>query len=161
MVRLKAGDTAPGFSLTDQNGNTVSLSGFRGGKALVYFYPKANTSGCAKQACSIRDAEEDLHGIDIEVLGLSPDPPEKLKKFDEKHGLGFTLLSDAEHATAELYGVWGEKKMYGKTYMGIVRSSFLIDEAGKVIDAWYKVRPLDTVPKAMKALESYGPAGAS
>lgn len=152
MAELKKGDAAPSFELIDQDGNRVTLNDYRGKKLLVYFYPKADTSGCTKQACSIRDAEPDLSQAGVAAVGISPDKPEKQKKFDDKHGLGFKLLSDPDHTVAQAYGAWGEKKMYGKTYEGIVRSSFLIDEDGKIIDAWYKVKPLDTVPKAQAAL---------
>ncbi len=118
---------------------------------LVYFYPKADTPGCTTQSCGLRDIAGDIG--DTVVLGISPDAPAKLAKFDEKYGLGFTLLSDPEHVTAEAYGVWGEKSMYGKKYFGIVRSAFLIDEKGKVSDAWPKVSPKDTPTKpAPKAL---------
>lgn len=153
MAQLKAGDKAPDFDLLDQNGKSVKLSDYRGKKVLVYFYPKADTSGCTKQACSIRDAEPDLSAAGVAAIGISPDKPEKQKKFDDKYELGFSLLSDESHAVAESYGAWGEKKMYGKTYEGVVRSSFLIDENGLVIGAWYKVSPADTVPNAEKALQ--------
>lgn len=153
MPTLKPGDKAPSFSLTDQNGKAVKLTHFKGKKLLVYFYPKANTSGCTKQACSVRDAEPDLTQAGVAAVGISPDPPEKQKKFDEKHGLGFPLLSDEDHAVAQAYGVWGEKKMYGKSYEGIIRSSFLIDEKGRIMQAWYKVSPGDTVPNVRTALQ--------
>lgn len=152
MAQLTPNDEAPDFTLPDQRGNLVALHSFKGGKLLVYFYPKADTSGCTKQACSIRDAEEDLKAAGCAVLGISPDPPDKLKKFDDKYSLGFPLLSDPDHSIADAYGVWGEKKMYGKTYEGIIRSSFLIDEYGNILRSWYKVSPGDTVPKAVEAL---------
>ena len=154
MAQLKTGDKAPDFDLLDQNGKGVKLSDYRGKKVLVYFYPKADTSGCTKQACSIRDAEPDLSAAGVAAIGISPDKPEKQKKFDDNYELGFSLLSDESHAVAESYGAWGEKKMYGKTYEGVVRSSFLIDEDGVIIGAWYKVSPSDTVPNAQKALQS-------
>lgn len=152
MSRLQRGDKAPHFSLTDQNGKTVSLSGFTNRKLLVYFYPKADTPGCTRQACGIRDAMPDLNSIGIAAVGISPDTPEKLKKFDEKYGLGFPLLSDPDHTTAEAWGVWGEKIRFGKKSQGITRSSFLVDEAGIIIRAWYGVKPEETVTKALDAL---------
>lgn len=152
MAELKKGDTAPDFELEDQNGNKVGLSGLRGKKVLLYFYPKADTSGCTKQACSVRDSRQDLTSLNVVSLGVSPDNPQTQKKFDDKYGLGFPLLADTDHAVADKYGVWGEKKMYGKTYMGIIRSSFLIDEDGRIADAWYKVKPEDTVPRAREAI---------
>ena len=153
MAELKRGEPAPDFELADQNGATVKLSDYSGKKVLVYFYPRADTPGCTKQACSVRDNMATLGSLGITVLGISPDPPSRQKKFDEKYGLGFPLLSDPEPRTAEAYGVWGEKSMYGKKLFGIVRSSFLVDGDGKIIDRWYKVKPLDTVQKAMAALE--------
>ncbi len=153
MAKLKTGDEAPEFDLQDQNGKGVRLSDYRGKKVLVYFYPKADTSGCTKQACSIRDAEPDLTGVGVAAIGISPDKPDKQKKFDDKYGLGFPLLSDENHEVAESYGAWGEKKMYGKTYEGVIRSSFLVDENGILMGVWYKVSPADTVPNAQKALE--------
>jgi peroxiredoxin Q/BCP len=152
MAELKKGDTAPEFTLEDQNGNSVSLSDLRGKKVLLYFYPKADTPGCTTQACSVRDSRTDLTALNVMSLGVSPDTPRAQKKFDDKFELGFPLLADSDHAVAEKYGVWGEKKRDGKTYMGIVRSSFLIDEDGKIADAWYKVKPEDTVPRAREAL---------
>ncbi|MDQ7785666.1 MAG: thioredoxin-dependent thiol peroxidase [Desulfomonilaceae bacterium] len=153
MATLKTGDHAPSLRLVDQDGKEVKLSDFKGKKLLLYFYPKADTSGCTKQACSIRDADPDFSDLGVAAVGISPDKPAKLKKFDEKHGLGFVLLSDPDNSTAKAYGAWGEKKMYGKTYEGIIRSSFLIDESGTVVEAWYNVKPLDTVPKAREALD--------
>lgn len=154
MAMLKRGDNAPAFNLMDQDGKSVSLSDFKGKKILLYFYPKANTSGCTKQACSVRDAQDDLQDRGVVSLGISPDSPEAQRRFDQKHSLAFPLLSDPDHKVAELYGVWGEKKMYGKSFMGIVRSSFLIDESGKIMAAWYKIKPESTVPEAKKVLES-------
>jgi len=152
MAELKVGDKAPAFSLPDQNGKKVSLADFKGRKLLLYFYPKADTPGCTKQACSVRDAGKDLSKADVAAVGISPDAPEKQKKFDDKYDLGFPLLSDADHKVAQAYGAWGKKSMYGKTYEGIIRSSFLIDKKGKVAQVSYKVKPLDTVPNARSAL---------
>jgi peroxiredoxin Q/BCP len=152
MAQLTVGDKAPAFSLQDQQGNTVKLSDFKRQKLLIYFYPKANTPGCTVQSCSVRDARRDFAKKGVAVIGVSPDKPAAQKKFDDKYELGFPLLADTEHAMAEAYGVWGEKSMYGRKYFGIIRSSFLIDEKGKVAGAWYKVSPADTVPEAMAAL---------
>lgn len=153
MAQLKQGDKAPGFSLKDQSGKEVSLNDYTGKKLLLYFYPKADTPGCTKQACSIRDSSSDLDKSGVAALGISPDQPDKQQKFDTKYGLGFPLLSDPDHKTAEAYGVWGEKKMYGKTSMGIIRSSFLIDENGNIEKSWYKVKPLDTVANVLEVGE--------
>jgi peroxiredoxin Q/BCP len=152
MNQLQSGDRAPSFSLTDQNGATVSLNGFRGGMLLLYFYPKADTPGCTTQACCLRDAVPDFAKSGVRICGVSPDDPETQKSFADKYGLQFSLLSDPDHAVAEAYGVWGEKSMYGKKYMGIIRSSFLIDGQGRILDAWYKVSPKNTVPNAVKIL---------
>ena len=147
---LQPGDTAPAIDLLDQTGATRTLKELAGRKVLVYFYPKADTPGCTTQSCGLRDIASDVG--DTAIIGISPDLPPKLAKFDEKYSLGFTLLSDSEHAVAEAYGVWGEKKNYGKVYMGIIRSAFLIDEAGKIASAWYKVSPKDTPTNLLKAL---------
>ena len=147
---LKVGDKAPAFTLLDQDGKKVKLSDFKGRRVLVYFYPKADTPGCTQQACLLRDAAPQIG--DTAVLGISPDAPSKQLKFDEKYGLGFPLLSDEDHAVAEAYGVWAEKSMYGKKYMGIVRSAFLVDEKGKLAEVWYKVSPKDTTGNLLKAL---------
>ena len=152
MARLKPGDAAPEFQLTDQHDQTVRLADFGGGKLLIYFYPKADTPGCIRQACSIRDAREELRDLGLAVVGISPDAPARQQKFDDKYHLSFPLLADPDHRVAEAYGVWSEKTSYGKKSLGIIRSSFLIDAAGKIVAAWYGVKPEDTVPKAQKAL---------
>jgi len=153
MAHLKEGSKAPTFALQDQDGKTVKLADFKGRKLLVYFYPKADTPGCTTQSCSVRDSKKDLAKLGVAVVGISPDKPSKQLAFDQKYGLGFPLLSDADHTVAEKYGVWGEKVNYGRTYMGIIRSSFLIDENGKIGRAWYKVSPKDTIPNARAALD--------
>ena len=144
------GDPAPDFSLPASGGRTVSLEALKGRPFLLYFYPKADTPGCTKQACGLRDALPDIG--DAAVLGVSPDKPAALAKFDAKYGLGFPLLSDPDHAVAEAYEVWGEKKNYGRTYMGIIRSAFLVDEEGRIEQAWYKISPADTPTKLKAAL---------
>mgnify|MGYP001139489186 FL=1 len=141
---------ASAFHLPNQHGTKVRLSSLKGRKVLVYFYPKADTPGCTTQACGLRDIADDIG--DTVIVGVSPDPPEKLAKFDEKYGLGFTLLSDADHAVAEKYGVWVEKNMYGKKYMGVQRSAFLVDENGALIESWPKISPKDTPTKLLAAL---------
>ena len=151
MTTPAAGKKAPAIALLDQNGEQVKLGSFKGRRVLVYFYPKADTPGCTTQACGLRDIAGEIG--DTVILGISPDKPARLKKFDDKYGLGFTLLSDDEHAVAEAYGVWTLKKNYGKEYMGIVRSAFLIDEKGKIAEAWYKVSPKDTVTNLLAALK--------
>jgi thioredoxin-dependent peroxiredoxin len=152
VTTLEAGDAARPFQLLDQHGNTVRLEDFRGRKVLVYFYPEADTPGCTTQSCSIRDHRQDLGGIGTDVVGISPDMPDKQLAFDLKYGLGFPLLSDPDHAVAEAWGTWGEKSRDGQTYMGIVRSSFLVDEEGRIEQTWYGVKPEDTVPNALHAL---------
>jgi peroxiredoxin Q/BCP len=153
MATLNTGEKAPDFFLKDQNEKEVKLEDFKGKKLLVYFYPKADTPGCTKQACNVRDARKKLADLGVDVVGISPDKPSKQKRFDDKHDLGFTLLSDQDNAIAKAYGAWGEKSMYGKKYQGIIRSSLLIDEQGNVVETWYKVSPKDTVNKALKTLE--------
>lgn len=153
---LAPGDPAPTFTLPDQDGNDVSLADLRGHKVLVYFYPRASTPGCTTQACGLRDVLGDIG--DARVLGISPDKPAAQKKFDEKYGLGFPLLSDPEREVAQAYGAYGEKKMYGKVSMGIIRSAFLVDEDGDLAEVWYKISPKDTPAKLLKAL---GVSGAS
>ncbi|MDP6524967.1 MAG: thioredoxin-dependent thiol peroxidase [Kiritimatiellia bacterium] len=152
MSTLSVGDKAPVFKLANQDGETVSLSAYKGKKLLIYFYPKANTPGCTTQSCAVSDALPDLLESGVAAIGISPDKPAAQKKFDDKYSLGFPLLCDMEHRVAEAYGAWGEKSMYGKKYMGIIRSAFLVDEKGKVRGAWYKVSPKDTVPNVQKVL---------
>ena len=145
MTQLQAGDKAPDFTLVDQAGQKVKLSSFKGRPVLVYFYPKADTPGCTAQACGLRDVSGQVG--DTAILGISPDAPDKQAKFDQKYSLGFPLLSDADHAVADAYGVWGERSLYGRKFMGIVRSAFLVDEKGKLAEAWYKISPKDTPAK--------------
>ena len=153
MTKLEIGEKAPGFNLLDQNGEKVRLSSFKGQYLLVYFYPRANTPGCTRQSCSVSEAMPDLKKLGIAAVGISPDTPEKQKKFDEKYGLGFPLLSDVDHEVASAFGAFGPKTVRGQKNEGIIRSSFLIDKKGKIAGAWYKVKPEDTVPKAKEALE--------
>ena len=158
MTTLAPGDPAPDFALLDQHGKTVRLSDFAGRTLLLYFYPQADTPGCTTQSCSIRDALPDLASLGVDAVGMSPDQPEDQLAFDRKFSLGFPLLADPDHAVAEAYGVWGERTYAGKTFMGILRSSFLIDGEGKIRETFYKVKPEDTVPKARAALEEAGQA---
>jgi peroxiredoxin Q/BCP len=149
---LKPGDKAPAISLPDQDGTTQKLSSYKGRKVLVYFYPRADTPGCTTQACGLRDLSGQIG--DTAIVGISPDKPAAQKKFDTKYSLGFPLLSDPDQAVAEASDVWREKNMYGKKSMGILRSAFLIDENGKVEEAWYKVSPKDTPANLLNALGS-------
>ena len=140
MNPLSVGSQAPIFTLLNQQEQPVSLNDFLGKKVLVYFYPKALTSGCTTQACGLRDSKSELDELGLVVLGISPDKPKKLAQFIEKKALNFTLLSDPDHKIAEQFGVWGEKKFMGKTYDGIHRISFLIDENGKIIHVFDKFK---------------------
>jgi peroxiredoxin Q/BCP len=149
-IPLTVGKKAPAISLLDQTSATHTLASHKGHKVLVYFYPKADTPGCTQQSCLLRDLAGQIG--DTAIIGISPDKPEKQAKFDQKYSLGFPLLADTEHAVAEAYGVWAEKKNYGKTYMGIVRSAFLIDETGRLEQVWYKISPKDTPAKLLEAL---------
>lgn len=149
-TQLAPGDPAPDLPLPDQTGTERTLAEFRGRKVLVFFYPKASTPGCTQQACGLRDVAAQVG--DTAIVGVSPDQPAAQAKFDAKHELGFPLLADTEHQLAEAYGVWAEKSMYGKTYMGIVRSAFLVDEHGDIEQAWYKISPKDTPVKLLEAL---------
>jgi peroxiredoxin Q/BCP len=154
MASLGPGDPAPRFALPDQHGSTVRLEDLRGRKVLIYFYPAAETPGCTKQSCDLSDHRQDLAGIGAEVVGISPDRPEAQLAFDRKYDLGFPLLSDPDHRVAEAWGAWGEKTRNGRTSVGIIRSSFLVDEDGRIERAWYSVKPEDTVPNALAALRT-------
>ena len=147
---LKTGEKAPALSLLDQNSKKVSLKDFANKKVLLYFYPKADTPGCTVQSCLLRDIRKDIGKTAI--IGVSPDEPAKQLKFDKKFDLGFTLLADTEHKVAKAYKVWKKKSMYGREYMGIERSAFLIDEKGKILHAWYKISPKDTPTNLLEAL---------
>ncbi len=150
--RLQPGDVAPAFTLPDADGNDVSLSDHKGRKVIVYFYPAALTPGCTKQACDFTDNLELLAGAGYDVIGVSPDKPEKLAKFRDQESLKVTLLADPEKSVTEAYGAYGEKKNYGKTYMGIIRSTIVVDEEGKVERALYNVRATGHVAKIIKDL---------
>jgi peroxiredoxin Q/BCP len=148
--KLAVGQAAPTFTLLDQAGEPVDLASFAGRRVLIYFYPKADTPGCTTQACGLRDILGEIG--ETAVLGISPDAPAKQAKFDKKYGLGFPLLADEDHAVAEAYRVWVQKSMYGRTYMGIERSAFLVDPSGNLEQVWYKVSPKDTPLKLIDAL---------
>ena len=149
-MAISEGSRSPKIDLLDQRGERVRLADFAGRNVLVYFYPKADTPGCTKQSCGLRDIAGEIG--DTVIIGISPDKPSKLARFDEKYSLGFTLLSDEDHAVAEAFGVWVEKSLYGKKYMGVQRSSFLIDDAGRVTRAWPKISPADTPTELLRAL---------
>ena len=148
---LKEGTTAPAFKTTDQNGESVSLKNLRGQKVVLYFYPKDDTPGCTKEACSFRDAYSKYKKQGITVLGVSPDKEASHKKFVTKYQLPFTLLADTDHSIAEAYGVWGEKKFMGRTYIGVHRTTFLIDENGKIRKIFEKVKPEDHASEVLEA----------
>jgi peroxiredoxin Q/BCP len=148
---LKPGDKAPAISLVDQHGKKRALKDYAKRKVLVYFYPKADTPGCTQQSCLLSDIKDDI-GRTV-IIGISPDAPAKQLKFDVKYKLGFPLLSDEDHKVAKAFKVWKKKSMYGREYMGIERSAFLIDGSGKIIHAWYKISPKDTPKFLLEALE--------
>ncbi|EKU46268.1 MULTISPECIES: thioredoxin-dependent thiol peroxidase [Brevibacterium] len=152
MPRLSVGDTAPDFTLVDQDGKSVSLSDFRGKRVVVYFYPAAMTPGCTTEACDFRDSLSALTSAGLVVLGVSPDSPEKLKKFEEKEGLTFELLSDPDKAMMDEWGAFGEKKNYGKVVQGVIRSTVVVDAEGKVELAQYNVKATGHVARLRKAL---------
>ena len=147
---LRPGSPLPDVVLTNQHGELVDLAQLKGKRALIFFYPKANTPGCTQQACGLRDVAGSVNGTVI--VGISPDNPAAQKKFDDKYELGYDLLADTEHTVAEAFGVWQEKVNYGKRYMGAVRSAFLIDPQGVVEQAWYKISPSDTPKKLLEAV---------
>ena len=149
---LKIGDLAPDFEAPTDEGETIRLSDFRGKRVVLYFYPKDDTSGCTKQACGFRDRYPEIEERNAVVLGVSKDGIASHQKFKTKYDLPFTLLVDADHRIAEQYGVWGEKTSYGKTYMGTIRSHFVIDEEGRIADVRVKVKPEQSVEYALKAL---------
>jgi thioredoxin-dependent peroxiredoxin len=154
---LEADQDAPDFTLPDQDGRELTLSELRGQTVVLYFYPKADTPGCTIQACGVRDRSGEYDAAGARVIGISPDPVGEVKKFADKFGLEFTLLADADHAVAEAYGTWGEKSMYGKTYMGVTRATFLIDPEGRIAKVFPKVSPKthdDVVLEALAELAS-------
>ena len=151
-ARLSPGDTAPDFTLADDTGAEVTLSGLRGRKVIVYFYPAASTPGCTKEACDFRDNLAELNDSGIDVVGISPDKPEKLAKFRDAQSLTFPLLSDPDKKVLPAWGAFGEKKMYGKTVQGVIRSTFLVDEKGTIEVAQYNVRATGHVAKLRKDL---------
>ncbi|MEJ4100742.1 thioredoxin-dependent thiol peroxidase [Corynebacterium mastitidis] len=151
-MTLNTGDTAPEFSLIDDHGATVSLKDYAGKRVIVYFYPRANTPGCTKEACDFRDSLEQLNGMDIAVLGISPDTPEKLAAFREDHQLTFPLLSDPDKSVMKAYGAFGEKKNYGRVVEGVIRSTFLIEPDGTVGVAKYNVKATGHVARFLRDL---------
>jgi peroxiredoxin Q/BCP len=154
---IEPGNHAPDFELPDEDGRAVKLSDFRGTPVVVYFYPKADTPGCTTQACGVRDHQADYAAVGATVLGISPDPVAKVKKFHAKQALNFSLLADEDHAVAEQYGVWVEKSMYGRTYMGNERTTFVIDADGRVAAVLRKVKPAEHDELVLKALEEATP----
>ena len=148
---VKEGTTAPAFKTKDDNGEDVSLKDFKGQKVVLYFYPKDDTPGCTKEACSFRDAYSKFKKQGIKLLGISPDSEASHQKFITKYKLPFTLLADRDHSIAEAYGVWGEKKFMGRTYMGVLRTTFLIDEKGKIKKVFEKVKPEDHATEVLEA----------
>jgi peroxiredoxin Q/BCP len=150
--RLEVGDKAPAFSLLDADGNMVNLSDYKGRRVVVYFYPAASTPGCTKQACDFRDSLSELNGAGLDVVGISPDKPAKLAKFRDDQKLTFPLLSDPDREVLTAWGAYGEKTMYGKTVLGVIRSTFVVDEKGKIAEAQYNVKAAHTTTKIQKIL---------
>ena len=158
---LAEGDRAPDFTLPDQDGTEVSLAGLRGRTVDLYFYPKADTPGCTKQACSVRDRSAEYDEAGARVIGVSPDTVDDVKRFADKYSLEFTLLADADHAVADAYGTWGEKSMYGRKYMGVTRATFVIDPDGVVARVFPKVSPKTHDDVVLEALGELGAASAA
>lgn len=152
MPRLNPGDHAPGFDLATADGGRIALSDLAGAPVVLYFYPKADTSGCTVQACEFRDRATDYEAAGAPIVAISPDPPARLARFRDTHGLGFTLAADPDHAVCAAYGVWVEKSMYGRTYMGVARSTFVIDAAGAIAHALYGVRPKGNAAAVLELL---------
>ena len=150
--RLEPGDEAPDFTLPDADGKQVSLSSLRGQQVIVYFYPAAMTPGCTKEACDFRDSIQSLAAAGVTVLGISPDKPDRLAKFRDRDHLNFPLLSDPDHTVEQAYGAYGEKTLYGKTMIGVIRSTFLVDEQGKIARAYYNVKATGHVERLRKDL---------
>ncbi len=159
MVELTTGDEAPDFTLPDQDGEPVTLGDLRGAPVVLYFYPKADTPGCTTQACGVRDHLPSYDEAGARVIGISPDPVDAVKRFHDKQSLDFTLLADSDHAVAERYGVWVEKSMYGKKYMGMERSSFLVGADGKVARVWRTVKPEAHAAKVLEAAGAISAGG--
>ncbi|MCP5100264.1 MAG: thioredoxin-dependent thiol peroxidase [Chloroflexi bacterium] len=151
---LEIGNMAPDFELLTDEGKAVKLSDYRGKRVILFFYPKADTPGCTTQACGLRDNYGVIEANGATVLGLSPDSPDALAKWRAKEGFPYNLLSDPDHAVAELYGVWGEKKLYGRSYMGIIRSHYVIDAEGRLEDVQFKISPKKSVEKAVKQIKT-------
>jgi peroxiredoxin Q/BCP len=151
---MKEGEKAPGFELENQDGEPTKLSDFRGRRVVLYFYPKADTPGCTKQACGIRDHFADYEGADTVVLGVSPEKPEELRKFADKYSLPFTLLADVEHEVADAYGVWKQKSRFGKTFWGNARTTFLIDDEGRIEREFEDVSPASHDDLLLEALRA-------
>jgi thioredoxin-dependent peroxiredoxin len=155
---IQPGETAPDFELPDEDGNPVRLSDLRGGPVVLYFYPKADTPGCTTQACGVRDHLPSYDEAGARVIGISPDPVDAVKKFHDKQALNFTLLADEDHSVCEAYGVWGEKSMYGKKYMGATRATFILDDSGTVVHVIPKVSPKTHDDEVLAALNELGAA---